>query len=137
MTLPGHARLFEASGLAFFDPFALHARLDFDFQDRGAANGPILIHEYTHYLQSISTIYGLYRVVDWIRTAARLASVLPSLTHIRIPLRHWWKSEDCPEPLRAQMAEIMVRLRLTDDLEQPEPLPDVAVESLGPLHIAR
>ena len=137
MTLPDHAPLFEAARMAFFDPFALHARLDFDFRDRTAANGPILVHEYTHYLQSISTIYGLYRVLDWIRTGVRLASVLPSLTHIQIPLQYWRTSDDCPEPLRAQMAEIMVRLRITDDLEQKELLSNVAVESLGPLHIAR
>lgn len=135
MTLPDFARLSEAGGAAFFDPFALHARLDFDFRDRnGAENGPILVHEYTHYLQSVSTVYGLYRVIDWIRTGVRLASVLPSLPQIRIPLQYWW---DCPEPLRAQMADISIRLKLNDDLEQARPLENVSVEAFGPLHVAR
>lgn len=138
MTLPDLAPLGNAGGLAFFDPFALHARLDFDLDDRESAdNGPVLVHEYTHYLQSVSTVYGLYRVLDWIRTGVRLASVLPSLGEIRIPLRDWWQRDDCPAEVRAQMAQIEMRLGLNVDLEQPDVLHDVAFESLGPLHLAR
>jgi hypothetical protein len=139
MTLPELARLSEAANVAFFDPFALHARLDFDFNDRESypVSFPILIHEYTHYLQSVSTVYGLYRVLDWIRTGVRLVSVLPSLEEVRIPLLRWWTSRDCPEALRAQMADIAVRLALTVDLEQPVSLAGPVVETIGPLQIAR
>lgn len=139
MTLPGLARLSEAAAVAFFDPFALHARLDFDFKDRESypINFPILIHEYTHYLQSVSTVYGLHRVLDWIRTGVRLVSVLPSLTEVRIPLLRWRTSGDCPDALRAQMADIAVRLALTVDLEQPDSLDGPAVETIGPLQLAR
>jgi len=137
MTLPELAHLSAVGGVAFFDPFALHARLDFNFHDRDAAtNGPVLVHEYTHYLQSVSTIYGLYRVLDWIRTGVRLAHVLPPITSIRVPLRSWWRRGDCPPALRTQMAEIDERLALNIDLEQPEPLDDAGIESFGPLQIA-
>lgn len=139
MTLPGLARLSEAGNVAFFDPFALYARLDFDFADRESfpANFPILLHEYTHYLQSVSTVYGLYRVLDWIRTGVRLASVLPSVAEIRIPLQQWWMDASCPAPLRAQMADIDMRLRLNADLEQARSIEVAAVETIGPLQIAR
>lgn len=139
MTLPELAPLSAAGGVAFFDPFALHARLDFDFSDRDAqaANFPVLIHEYTHYLQSVSTVYGLYRVLDWIRTGVRLASVLPPLAEIRIPLLRWGRTSECPRSLRMQMADIRVRLGLNKDLEQPELRNAAIVEAIGPLQIAR
>ncbi len=123
----------------FFDPFALHARLDFDLYDRESfeMNFPILLHEYVHYLQSVSTVYGLFRVLDWIRTGVRLASVLPALTEIRIPLSRWWTQESCPEPLRAQMAGIDIRLGLNADLEQQHLIEGAAFETIGPLRIAR
>lgn len=139
MTLPEFAPLFAADGEAFFDPFALHARLDFDFNDRYAyaVNFPVLIHEYTHYVQSISTVYGLYRVLDWIRTGVRLASVLPSIHEIRIPLKRRWNTwRQCPPPLRMQMAEIEVRLDLNKDLEQAVLLSDPELAAIGPLRIA-
>lgn len=139
MTLPDLAPLAAAEGVAFFDPFALHARLDFDFNDRDAytVNFPILIHEYTHYLQSVSTVYGLYRVLDWIRTGVRLASVLPALTEIRIPLLRWGASRRCPPALRAQVADIQIRMDLNKDLEQPSPLNVSNLDAIGPLRIAQ
>lgn len=137
MTLPWLAPLSAAGEIAFFDPFALHARLDFDFNDRDSypMNFPVLVHEYTHYLQSVSTVYGLLRVLDWIRTGVRLASVLPRMSSIRIPLLRSWKSRSCPAALRAQMEVIADRMDLNHDLEQPDSLqitPDIA---FGPLQI--
>jgi hypothetical protein len=138
MTLPELIRLSSAESTAFFDPFALHARLDFEINDRDlfAVNFPIILHEYVHYLQSVSTVYGLHRVLDWIRTGVRLASVLPPLREIRVPLRTWWKKDDCPQPLRMQMAHISERLDLNHDLEQPEIIPARAATTIGALQIA-
>jgi len=139
MTPPGLVSLSAAGdSLAFFDPFALHARIDFDLHDREsfAANFPVLLHEYLHYLQSISTVYGLHRVLDWIRTGVRLASVLPNVEQIRVPLRTWRNEADCPEPVRVQMAEIWDRLRLTDELEQATTVHNTVAFTVGPLRVS-
>ncbi|MFT3768461.1 MAG: hypothetical protein QM820_23685 [Minicystis sp.] len=101
-----------ANAAGTFEPDGLCIWLNESNQSAIPGRVDVLAHEYTHYLQTISTLYGTSDLLSLIGEIHASIQRLEELgMDIQLPLRKWAKAADCPPLVKGIVATAEQRIK--------------------------